>query len=129
MTTPGPTTTVSTPGATTTVTAPSSYPIYFVGPGQVTNAAATTCSVPSRLSFAQRFSGKVHETAAVIYINGKVAHRVKGHHISTLSFARPAARKFKLRIVATLSDGDVITWSGSYNGCAISGITIKVHHK
>jgi hypothetical protein len=134
-------TTSTQSGATTTggaasTPAPASSPTS--GPGSVAVAptapvtrhpAAPTCTVPKRLSFVQHPEAPVREIKAVIEINGKRQRTITGRRITRVTITRPQAATFTLTVVATLSDGEVVSHRQSFSGCAHSSVhTVVLHH-
>jgi len=57
---------------------------------------------------------------ARVYVNGKLTRSYRGRSLRKIAFARPAPRRFKLRIVSKLSDGEQWLITVSYNGCSHS---------
>ena len=130
VTTPGTTTpgsSTTTPGGSTTVVTTTTTP----GSTKTKTKTVTkkTCTVPKRLSYVQHPAYPVRETRAVVYINGKKAKTVAGKRIVDVVMIRPKATKFTLKLVATLSDGEVVSHSYSYKGCKLTASTYKVLSK
>jgi hypothetical protein len=89
-------------------------PIDLTVPGATPPRA---CTPPRRLSFALHRTPGTRVVAATVYVNGKVVHRYRAHSLRRLSFARPAAASFTLRIATRLSDGERWLLAATYHGC------------
>ena len=87
------------------------------------------CKQPKSLTFVQHPKAGVREVRAVVYVNGKVAHRYSSRNIRKLTFARPKATRFTLKIVTSLSDGEQVSRTVTYNGCTVSKAKVKVVRK
>jgi hypothetical protein len=140
--TPSPTT--SSPGTTSSPTstdspAPASPgaasttplglgPVGLGGAAATARPVATLCTLPRRLVFAQHPAAPVREIRAVLYVDGRRIRTVSGRRITAVSLTRPGAAKFTLTVVATLSDGEVVSHRLSYSGCTHGATRTRVLH-
>jgi hypothetical protein len=53
----------------------------------------------------------------VVYVNGRVKKRVRGHDIKRVTIPRLPRKKFTVRIVATQSTGSKLISVRHYHGC------------
>ena len=79
---------------------------------------ASACPAQARLTLAlpKRRGGRYVE--ALIYINGHLAESSYGRHLRHVVLSRPSARRFRLKLVAVLSNGKRVTTTWRYNGCS-----------
>jgi kumamolisin len=97
---------------------PTKVPITLTVPGK--GGPAPVCLAPRRLSFALHRPRGTRVVLARVYVNGKLTRSYRGRSLRKIAFARPAPRRFKLRIVSKLSDGEQWLITVSYNGCSHS---------
>ena len=90
------------------------------------DVAGVGCTPASTLAFIQHPAAPVREVSAVVYLNGKRDRSLRSHAITVIRLTRPAATRFTLRIVATLSDGEVVSRRLTYDGCRVSKPAITV---
>jgi hypothetical protein len=53
-----------------------------------------------------------------VFVNGRSVQRRQGRRITLVRLRRPKLSKFTVRLVATLSDGEVVAHTIGYNDCA-----------
>jgi hypothetical protein len=75
------------------------------------------CVAPKSLGYAQHPAAPAREVRAVVYVNGKKIRTLKAKRIIKINVARPKAAKVTVKIVSTLSDGEVVSHTYKYNGC------------
>jgi hypothetical protein len=109
------------------VTNPTVIPITLTIPGA---AKSKTCPAPGKkITVLQHPHRPIRETKAVLSVNGKVVARFRGHAIKRVRFTRPKASRYRFTIVATLSDGEVVSRTVTYTGCNSSKARVKVLHR
>jgi subtilase family serine protease len=138
-TAPSPTVAASTTTTTTTSTPATST----VAKATVTGASNTTtvsqsatrttvkgtCKLPAKLSFLQHPGPPTREIKAVLSVDGRVVRTVTGRRILDVVLTRPKATKFTLKLVTTLSSGEVVSHQLTYSGCKSSSPTVRVLHQ
>jgi len=89
----------------------------------------SVCKPDATLTFAQHPASPVREIRAVVYLDGRRVATLRGQAIRSVNLKRPKAERFRVRIVATLSDGEVVSRLTSYDGCKVAkpAITVLKH--
>jgi hypothetical protein len=62
---------------------------------------------------------------ALIYVNGRLVKRIRGHALHRIVFARPELRGYALKIVTKLSDGEVWQRTSLQRGCGSSRVRVS----
>jgi subtilase family serine protease len=120
VTTPGTTQTqtVTTPGTTqteTVTTAGQNTPT--PGPTQ-TIYEYTTGGCGKTLGFVVKpHNGRLRDVKTKLYINSKLTRTYKGHALKLVHLAHPKHAKFRVTLVSTLSNGEVVGQVLQFNGC------------
>jgi hypothetical protein len=97
------------------------------GPGGTVTVPKCTAN-KKKLTFKLHPPNHAKALEALIYVNGKLKHTVKGKSLHTVTFARPSQQKFNLKVVTKLSDGERWQRTASYNGCKASRVKLKRTH-
>ncbi|WP_249009504.1 S53 family peptidase [Conexibacter sp. DBS9H8] len=110
--------------STVTVTTPSPTTTIVVRP-----PAHPACRPRRRLTYVQHPAFPVLERRAIIYLDGRRIRTVHAKQIFALSLLAPHRKRFTVRYVAYLDDGEVISHQISYNGCARPRQIFRVLHR
>jgi subtilase family serine protease len=94
-----------------------------------TGATALVCTPPAKLTIPQHPAGRLRETKAAVYVDGKLVRRYKARDIRTIVLTRPTASAFTLRIVIALSNGAVVSDTVEYRGCRQAHNVWRLVHK
>ncbi|MEA2470090.1 MAG: hypothetical protein QOE38_1089 [Thermoleophilaceae bacterium] len=78
---------------------------------------ATHCVDRRRFSFRLHHARGARVVSVVVYVNGHVKKRVRGHDIKRVTIPRLPRKKFTVRIVATQSTGSKLISVRHYKGC------------
>jgi subtilase family serine protease len=121
VTTPGPTQTVTTPGQTVTtpgqtVTTPGQT---VTSPGLIETVYEYTsggCTRTLRLAVKPGAS-RLRAVKTAIYLNYKLMHTYKGHALKRINLKHPKHSKFRVTLVSTLSNGEVLGQVLQFDGC------------
>lgn len=95
-------------------------------PALAKQLAGSVCKPHATLTFAQHPASPVRELRAVVYLDGRRIATLRGRVIRSVRVKRPKAERFRVRIVATLSDGEVVSRRTSYDGCKVARPVITV---
>jgi uncharacterized membrane protein len=92
------------------------------------DTVAVGCAGES-LTFRQHPAAPVREVRAVVYVNGRRVRTLRGHAIAAVRVTRPTTAHFSVRVVATLSDGEIVARRVSYDGCSAAKPAVSVLHR
>jgi uncharacterized membrane protein len=98
-------------------------------PALAKQLADAICKPGATLTFVQHPAPPVREVRARVYLDGRLVATLRGHAIKSIRVKRPKAERFRVRIIATLSDGEIVSRVTSYDGCkaARSVATVLEH--
>jgi subtilase family serine protease len=96
--------------------------------GTTPSTQACTRRLSETLTYRLIPGAGVRERKVIVYVNGKKLKTLTGRRLLSVSLKRPAATKFTVKYVNTLSDGKVVAHSFTYNGCKVSKPTITILH-
>jgi subtilase family serine protease len=87
------------------------------------------CHVGAKLGFVQHPIYPVDETKSLVYVNRKLVKKLVGKRIVDVVIRRPKATRYRLTLIATLSNGEVVEHTVVFNGCRHGKLKTKVLHK
>ena len=83
------------------------------------------CTLRKRIAFVLHPPHHARVVRALVYVNGRLVHRFRGHALRRLAFAPPRLKHYSLKIVTKLSDGEEWQRTGTQQGCTGSNVKIK----
>jgi hypothetical protein len=96
----------------------------LAGAGEDTVAVGCTHRL---LTFVQHPAAPFRVVQAVVYVDGRRVRTLRAHAIRAVRVDPPAASvRFSVRIVATLSDGEVVARRVTYDGCTAARPAVTV---
>jgi hypothetical protein len=87
----------------------------------------TACTSARRLSFHIRPVRRGRVVRVVVYVNGRVLLRRRGHRITAVSFARPAGTVLRVRIVSTNNRGGSVVSRRTFRVCSRTPVRGRTH--
>jgi uncharacterized membrane protein len=95
-------------------------------PALAKQLAGAVCKPGTTLTYAQHPASPVREVRARVYLDGHLVATLRGHAIKSIRVKRTKAEHFRVRIIATLSDGEIVSHLTSYDGCKVTRKVITV---